>query len=132
MWATRYEHQPEIADDAETFSERTGPLWNYSELNGLGFRMFSFTGAFWPSDVPMLLDYCKKNPCYHIISITASGIYKNCYMPDQRLYVLGDGDSNPDFELNQFLHKNPELFAEEGPAKAFAMFSKVDEGDEAK
>ena len=130
MAATSREHLIELTDDYRVFYERTGLLNYYQDLESLGFHMFSFSGHFMASQVPLLLDFCDKNRCYHVITITESGRYENRYVPDKRVYYLGDGDKDPNLVLYLFLHKNPELFAEEGFAQALAMFSKVDGGDQ--
>ena len=125
MGAAGHENKVEVTDDAFLYDERTGLLWDFLELERLGFQMESYCGYFSGSRIDELLYFCKKNPCYHIISTTDADLFVNRYIPGQRFYYLGDGDNNPDLVLNPFLRKSRELFAEEGFAELFAVVSDV-------
>ena len=132
MKATSQACKIELIDDFDVFYERTGLLYCYKDLESLGFKMFSFAGHFMATSAPALLDFCEKNPCYHIITVTGTGYYENRYIPGKHLYYLGDGDKNPRVVLNHFLNKNLELFAEERFAEALTMLDDVDRGDHGK
>jgi hypothetical protein len=132
MEASSKQYIKEVTDDYELFYERTGFIYDYQELESLGFEMFSFAGNFLPSSVPGLMTFCKKNPNYHIITTTDPGRYENCYVPGKRSYHLGNGDKNQNLVLNLCLHKSPELFAEETLAQAFAIFPDIYGGNERK
>ena len=129
MGATLHKHKDEITDDRAAFCDRTGLLWNFLELQSMGFQREDCTGAFSSKDVSLLLDHCRRNPGYHIISIIGQGHYVNRYIPDQRWYYLGDGDTNPILVLNQFLRKSPALVEEEMLAKAKAILADMGDGD---
>ena len=129
MQAPAQNYQRELTDDYHAFYERTGLIYDYQELEKLGFHMFSFSGHFMASSIPVLLDFLEKKPCYHLISVTRPGLYENRYVPDKEgLYYLADGDQNPHLVLYLFLRKNPELFAEEGFAEALAIIADVNGG----
>ena len=130
MGASSKQYVKEVTDDYEVFYKRTGLIYDYQKLELLGFKMFSFAGHFQLSSVPSLMEFCKINPKYHIITTTNPGRYENRYVPDKRSYYLGDGDKNKNLVLNLCLHKSPDLFAEEGLAQALAMFPDIDGGDE--
>ena len=123
MGARFKENLIEVTDDCHAFFIQTGTLCYYEEVEALGFKTFDVIGHFMGSDAGKLVEFCKDHPNYHIVTVTRSGYYENRYVPDQSLYYLANGDPNPHLVLNLFLHKNPELFAEEGLAKALAMIS---------
>jgi hypothetical protein len=111
----------EITDDADMFYERTGLISRFEELLSMGFARDDYSGFFWGGQVDVLLDFCKKNPCYHVITISASGRYENSYIPGKKLYYLADGDQTPNLILDLFLHKSSAEFAKEGLTKAFSI-----------
>ena len=130
MTVTQPQCQMELTSNVHEFYERTGLLWYYKDLESLGFRMFSVSGVFMASSVPALLDFCDRNPCYHVVTIVGPGRYENRYVAGKRLYYLGEGDKNHNLVLDLYSHKNPELFAEELFAKALSMSDDIDGGDQ--
>ena len=130
MGARFKENLVEVTDDCHAFFERTGTLRYYEDVEALGFETFDVIGHFMGSRAEELVGFCTDQPNYHIVTVTRSGYYENRYVPGQSLYYLANGDSNPNLVLNIFLHKHPELFAEEGLAKALAIIAQVDGGDE--
>ena len=129
MGATLHKHEDEITDDREAFCDRTGLLWNFLELLDMGFQREDCTGAFPPKDASLLLEYCRRHPGYHIISIIGQGHYANRYIPEQGWYYLGDGDANPGLMLNQFLRKSPDLVEKEMLAKVKAILKDMGDDD---
>ena len=101
MGATSLDNQTELTDDFEAFYERTGLIFSYLDILSLGFgRNDTYCGFFTGSQQELeLVDFCKKKPWYHIITITGPGRYENRYMPGERLFYLGDGDKNPNLVL---------------------------------
>ena len=130
MGARFKENLIEVTDDYQSFLKRTGTLTYYKDLEDMGFQMFNVCGFFMVTQTSELLQFCEDNPNYHILTMTRPGYYENRYVPDQMVYHLANGEKNPNLVLNLFLHKNPELFLEEGFAKALAIISQVNGGDE--
>ena len=121
MVAVAHERRIEMYDELLAFYGRTGLIYSFSELMRLGFAKDDVTGAFRSDRIAELLEYCAKRPAFHVITMTQSGRYENRYVPGKKVYYLADGDKNPYLVLNLFLQKSPDLFAEEGLAKALAM-----------
>ena len=121
MSALLTENKWKITDDANLFYQRTGLISHFEELLSLGFARSDYSGAFWGPQVEALINYCKNDPCYHIITITVPGRYENRYIPGKNLYYLADGDQNPTLILDLLLHKSLSHFAKEGLTKAFAI-----------
>ena len=126
MGATRFHDRKEVTDDCHVFFKKTGGILYYKKLEELGFEVSNFSGHFMSSEVSRLVDFCRKHPRYHIITMTHIGIFENHYVPDKKVYLLADGDSNPSLALHVFLKKNSDLFLEEGFAKALAIISQID------
>ena len=131
MGARCIENLIEVTDDYNAYYLRTGAILYYKKLEWLGFKLDNFSGLFHDQYVAELLTFCKEHPSYHIVTMTMSGYYENRYVPDKRVYHLAEGDKNPNLVLNVFLNTRPELFMEEGLAKALAIVSKVDRGHKA-
>jgi hypothetical protein len=122
-----------ITDNSNEFYDITGLIYCFMDLIRLGFsRDHTFSGLFIADDVPMLLDYCKRNPTYHLITVTGSGRYENRFIAGERFYYLGNGDKDPDLVLDLLLYKSEAEFMRVGFAKALAIISddKHDHGPE--
>ena len=128
--ATKEEEYLDITVDDAGFYEKTGVLYP-SQLQELGFEGDHLYCAFRQSDVKMLLELCDKDPRYHIIS-GKCGRFENRYVPDRNIYMLAEGDKNPNLVLDMCLKKNPHLLMEEMLDKALAMHHSIDRGDKAK
>ena len=129
----RHEPHWEVTDDVQVFFRRTGMLYWYAELEWLGFNLNNVFGLFDNSHRGQLEKFCEENPEYHIMTTTAPGLLVNQYVPAKdNLYHLARGDRNPNLVLDDLLHKNAELFLEEGMAKALAMVSDMDDRNKSK
>ena len=120
----------EITDDWNEFRKRTGMMLNPSQFAALPFRPDNVCGAFGESQARQLLEFCGEHPEFHIISST-SGVFENRYVPHQNLYMLAEGDSNPNLVLNMCLKKSWELLSEEMLEEALAMDTSVNRSDKA-
>ena len=132
MGATYQEYKIELIDNIHVFFRRTGKLSYYKELEWLGFQLESITGGFRQTQVVMLLDFCKNNPEYHIITQTHPGRYINCFIPGKRSYFLGNGEKNANLVLNPFIRSNADLFAENMLDTTLAMFADINRGNDCK
>ena len=119
----------EITDDHKLFEERTGLLSSW-ELEELGFHMDDLSGMFGDSAAGILVEFCTKNPQYHIVSASC-GRFENRYVSGRNVYMLAEGDKNPNLVLDMCLKKDPNLLMEEMLDKALAMNHSVDRGDKA-
>ncbi len=89
------------------FWERTAILIDY-EFEDVDIVPSTLYG-FQPYRLEELIEFCAKNPDYHIISIVNGFLYFNKVMENASEYRLGQGDSNPDlvclekYRLPQFI-----------------------------
>lgn len=53
------------------------------------------TGHFDYTSLPQLLEFCQSHPEFHIISMPEHGVYINSCIPGSDLFLLGEGDCDP-------------------------------------
>lgn len=97
-WLKR-ELQPSFKLISE-FKKRTGVIDDDEPLVELGFNPIHCTGIFMPKDLPLLQEFCLRNPEYHILSGFGISHEVNRVHPDAINYSLGDGDPDPKIELH--------------------------------
>ena len=73
MSATCHKYKMELTDNVRSFFQRTGIIVNDEELDWLGVNSSCFTPLFLEPEVHAILDFCKNNPEYHIITVTYPG-----------------------------------------------------------
>ena len=81
------------------FDRRVGLLNWYEDLEALGFQTTCISGSFSHRDVPMLEEYCKDNPSYHIVSFISLIHTVNRLDYRGSSFFLANGDSDPSLEL---------------------------------
>lgn len=77
------------------FFKKIEPLF-YEDLEDLGFFGTSAAGFFDPHRLPELIEFCKSNPRYHIISILEGGVEFNKLIDTNAIFMLGKGDNDPE------------------------------------
>ncbi len=130
--ASKFEHQAEITNDASAFYSRIGLLKTYRQLRPLGLEISEIIAVFDQSQIGMLQEFCTENPDHHIVTLTRPERLENRFVPNNNLYMLANGDSNPDLVLDIFWKKNRYLVLEEGFDEALAMGSSVDRRNKTK
>jgi len=103
------------------FLKRVGKIWLYEELAFLGIEQEWPSGMFGPKRVHMLLEFCAKEPAYHIISCNNYKIY-NKYLPDANSYYLADGDTDVSLVLDLLGGLSVDEFLQVGYAKFAPIF----------
>jgi hypothetical protein len=83
-------------------------------------------GVYNKSQVGALIEFCKSNLAYHIITSVNPGCLANRYVPGRKIYFLADGDSNGNLVLNIFLKKSAAILTEEMFDEALSMVSDID------
>jgi hypothetical protein len=104
------------------FCRRAGRLMA-SEMWALGFEDSNYCPYFTEERTPLLIQFCKDNPSYHIMS-KKDGFIHNCFVPGGDSYYLADGDSEftGSVEINSDLSE--EQLLEFFQSKAFTEFRK--------
>ena len=121
----------ELTHDIHAFYRRTGTILNHEELEWLGLKFDDSSAIFGDSTVHIILDFCRRNADYHIITMTEPGRLENRHVPDQRVYYLANGDKNPNLAVNPFVGPDAALFAEQVVETALAIVSDMKRGDKA-
>ncbi len=80
------------------FHRKVGTIQHYEELNELGLDPFDATGNFSNSSLPALTQFCRINKDYHITTYLG-GKHVNYVVEGDHVYVLAEGDTNPELEL---------------------------------
>jgi hypothetical protein len=62
---------------------------------GLRVQPSFASGFFSGEDLPVLEEFVRRYPAYHIVSIPLSGVKVNHVVPTANLFCLADGDSDP-------------------------------------
>ena len=113
MSAVANSERVELTVDSEVFHRAVKIIIDRDEILWLGFDPFSQIGTFQQSDTPSLLDFCAKNPEYHIVTYTSGHRYVNRYVPEQRVYKLATGDKNPYLVYNPWIDPERHLIEED-------------------
>ncbi|MBM4253599.1 MAG: hypothetical protein FJ146_16650 [Deltaproteobacteria bacterium] len=118
----------EFTTSYEEFRDRVKLICSYKEIEWLGLEPKSISGMFFRDDATTLLRFCRENPSYHIVTITGPTRYENRFIADQRIYLLAQGDSNPQLLLNWSLARDFHLQLEEGTCQALAVIDDIKNG----
>ena len=129
MGASGYGDRIELIVDICEFYERVGMVAPYTALERLGLATNLCFSFYWAEDLPQLLDFCRDNPEYHIISSDTPGRLVNRYLPGAKTYSLAKGDRNPNLVLNPLVNSKRALVHEEMICSALAIMNDIDTGD---
>ena len=125
MGATSKQDKMTLIVDGDEFYNRVGLVWDYYELEWLGFKPFDYNGNFDSDDLPQLLEFCQLNPEYHIVSGFKGGRKINKLVPDARCYWLANGDKDPTLIHNFLLDPNLPLVVEDAITAAAAVLRDI-------
>lgn len=125
MGARANENKMTLLVDTNEFYDRVGLVWNYYELEWLGFKPFDYSGDFETEELPQLLEFCRLNPEYHIVSDRGDSRMLNKFVPNARSYWLASGDRDPSLVLNFFANPNLALVMEDVITAAAAVFRDI-------
>jgi hypothetical protein len=93
-----------LTHDYHEFKERVD-IQFFFDLAREGIYPDSFTGVFEKHRLSELLEFCRKNPVYHVISmVSGSGAYFNKPTEAGGLYFLGIGDNDPEIAYSPKLN----------------------------
>ncbi|MBM4252922.1 MAG: hypothetical protein FJ146_13200 [Deltaproteobacteria bacterium] len=112
------------------FLPASGEVWIYDELKFLDLEPEMLTGEFGSDRVQSLVEFCKSNPEYQIISGFQQAVY-NKFVPAARIYYLADGDADPDLFLELGARLGIQESLQVGHALFAAKISKIKGGDDA-
>ncbi|MBM4253805.1 MAG: hypothetical protein FJ146_17700 [Deltaproteobacteria bacterium] len=124
MAGAAYSSRIELYTDCDGFEARVGLIRNYYQLKFLDFDVQSFSGCFRLDSAAMLLEFCRVNPDFHVVSCVAPGRYVNYYEPGDHVYFLADGDSDPSVVLNHLISPEWQLEYEDSICAARAELDK--------
>ena len=125
MGASAREDKLEIMVSTPAFYQRTGIVYDYQEIEWLGFALDNFVGIFTVKELPSLLKFCEENSEYHVVTCTDPGRHINRYVPDHKTYRLANGDKNPNLVLNWLLDPMRPLVHEDFVREALAALDDV-------
>lgn len=64
------------------------------QLIDLGLSPCGLLGEFTKKQVTQLLEFCTKNPDYHVVTLLNPNVYLNRYTLAGRIFRLANGDSD--------------------------------------
>ena len=92
------------------FKKITGKVYDPELFKSLGLTPCCVTGSFCQEHRDQLLEFCKKNPEFHIISYVSNG-YFNKYLSYSDDIFLGEGNPDPDL-VHLFSIEHQQFMAE--------------------
>ena len=125
MGALSKQRNIEFTFSMDEFERRVGLISDYEELSWLGFNIDNFCGIFHPWRLAELLDFCRLNCDYHVVTGIGPGRYINRCVPDGGSYFLARGTKNPGLMVNYLLDPEWPLILEDGISAALAVFSDI-------
>ena len=125
MSARAKENKIELMVQSEDFNRQVGLINNYYDLEWLGLTGQDFSGAFGSWHLPQLIDFCRENPEYHIVSSDGPGRFVNCLLPDKVQYMIANKDNDPALVLNYLLDPQWPLLWEDGISSALAELDNI-------
>ena len=84
-----------VIHDFEDFCKLVEPLY-CDDFDGLDIKPSTPSGIFGYDRYLDLMEFCKKNPEYHVISHLGSGVAVNKPLEKVTSYELGKGEKNPE------------------------------------
>ena len=79
--------------DLFEFSRRVAKLADL-DFCGLDIKPCHPLGRFLPNRLEELVEYCRANPQYHIVSYLGDFLYVNRYIDNAHFYFLAEGDDD--------------------------------------
>ena len=67
----------ELIVESGDFNRRVGIITNFYDLEGLGLSSHDFSGSFGQQCLPKLIQFCRENRAYHILSSDGPGDRKS-------------------------------------------------------
>ena len=117
---------PDLYTDGVAFAERTGELSDWRELLRLGLEPDTVGGGFSSEKAEILLNYVLRDSAYHIITYVGPDRYVNRFVEGpNNLYLLADGDANPNLIYYPFLALDWHLVFEDVICKTFTMLKDI-------
>lgn len=120
MGARARENKIELIVQSRDFNRRVGLIKNYYDLEWLGLSGHDFCGAFRRCFLPQLIQFCKENPEYHIVTSDGPGRLINRLVEEKSFYLIGVGDKDPALVLNYLLDPAWPVSYEDGVSAALA------------
>jgi hypothetical protein len=117
---------PDLYTDGVAFAERTGELNDWNELLRLGLEPDTVAGGFFSEKADVLLKFVRRDPAYHIITFVGPDRYVNKFVGGPKtLYLLADGDADPNLVCYPFLAPDWHLVFEDTISKTLAMLKDI-------
>ena len=130
MGAYAREDRVELIVDINEFYDRVKIVFPHTELEPLGLEPDTYSGMFLEESVQQLVEFCARNPKYHIVTGLDEGRSINRYVLGPHIYSLAIGDKNPCLMLSMFADPNRGLVDEDMICAALAILSDPDDRGE--
>lgn len=78
--------------DYKLFVERTGMILDHQKLVEIGLIPQTFLGTFCAKQLDELIEFCFKNPNYHIVSQLNANLLVNRISIGAKIFFLAEGD----------------------------------------
>lgn len=89
-----------VTHDHHEFYRTTGMIIMLPRVKQLGLITDDVGATFWPNEMDDVLDFCAKNPQFHIVTYLGEGIFVNRYDERGLMFQLAEGDADPEYMLN--------------------------------
>jgi|GEM_PF-522157 len=130
MGAKANQSKVELMVDYGEYFRLVGAVKDFYELVQLGLTGHDFSGIFCCSSLPMLKNFVKDHPKYHIVSSVGKDRFVNRLSEDADTngYLIAKGDRDPTLELNFLLDPRLPLMLEDAMAAAIAEIDNIKNG----
>ena len=125
MGARARENKIELMVESGDFNRRVGLITNFYDLEELGLSGHDFSGSFAQQCLPNLIQFCRENRAYHILSSDGPGRLLNRIVEGKTFYKIGDGDKDPVLVLNYLLDPQWPVAYEAGISAALAELDDI-------
>ena len=115
----------ELMVESDRFNRRVGLITIFYDLEWLGLSGHDFSGLFRSCFIPQLIQFCKENPEYHILTSGGPGRLLNHLVEGKSFYMIGDGDKDPALVLNYLLDPQWPISYEDGISEALAELNNI-------
>ena len=95
----------EFLETCHLFFRRVGKM-RFDDFKDLAIKPDEPIGIFSRSRILELINFCRENPDYHVISVTKQGIFLNGYTSQAAYYCVGWGEVNPRLAFDCCRRKN--------------------------
>lgn len=115
-----------VCFDYFEFLNVAGVILDRDRVQELGFENNDSCASFYEHNVQKIIDFCKTNPQYHIVTSAGPDILYNRYDSRGDMFQLADGDPDPNYMLDS--SRQREQLAKASAELAYKLLAALNSG----